>query len=275
MLSLTIVIPVFNEEHHIKDCLDSIAAQTRAPEKVIVVDNNCTDRTVAIAKAYDFVEVIEEKRQGRGYARTAGFNAVQSDIIGRIDADSRLDSRWVEQVLKIFEEQEHIGGVTGIGRVTFLPRLNHIRTTLFSRTYYWFVHTQFRVVTMWGATCALRRNAWEHVRDDVCLDDVVVHEDQDVSLWMAAKGHTTIQSNSIVITTEGHTYRYLPKLVHYALLFASTKRLHKENGNLAKMNKLSLVPLLPGFSISVLLTPVLFAYSILLFPFDYMYKKLQ
>ena len=49
-LTLSIVIPVFNEERYIKACLDSIAAQTVKLDEVIVVDNNSTDKTVLIAK---------------------------------------------------------------------------------------------------------------------------------------------------------------------------------------------------------------------------------
>ncbi len=128
---------------------------------------------------------------------------------------------------------------------------------------------------MWGATSALRRSAWEQVKEDVCLDDAVVHEDQDVSLWMAAKGLTTVQSNDIIITTEGHTYRYFPKLVQYASLYASTKRLHASNGNLAKMKKLPLAPLLPGYVFTLLASPLLLVVSLLLFPVDVIQKRLQ
>ena len=53
-LTLSIVIPVFNEQRYIKACLDSIAAQTVKPDEVIVVDNNSTDKTVQIAKKYKF-----------------------------------------------------------------------------------------------------------------------------------------------------------------------------------------------------------------------------
>jgi glycosyltransferase involved in cell wall biosynthesis len=63
-LSLTIVIPVFNEQNHISACLEAIAAQTAMPDEVIVVDNNSTDKTVQIAKQFAFVKIIKEKRQG-------------------------------------------------------------------------------------------------------------------------------------------------------------------------------------------------------------------
>ena len=108
MLTLSLVIPVFNEENQIESCLKSIENQTVMPDEVIVVDNNCTDRTIEIVEKFKFVKVIKESRQGRGYARTAGFNEAKSDIIGRIDADSRLSNNWVEHVKNKFEEDDSL-----------------------------------------------------------------------------------------------------------------------------------------------------------------------
>src|SRR6056297_224747 len=144
MLSLTLVIPVYNEEHHIKACLESVAAQSRMLDQVIVVDNNCTDKTIEIAESFDFVTVIMEAQQGRGHARTAGFNAAKSDIIGRIDADSRLHVEWAERVMKSFEDDTEQQGLTGLGKTSFIPGFSGLRTSLFARAYYWFVHAGFR-----------------------------------------------------------------------------------------------------------------------------------
>jgi glycosyltransferase involved in cell wall biosynthesis len=269
MLTLTIVIPVYNEEHHIKDCLDSIAMQSVMPAEVIVVDNNCTDNTIDIAKTYDFVKVVVEKKQGRGYARTAGFNAATSQLLARIDADSRLQEDWVKRVTNHFATDESLYGVTGIGKTTFLPGIHSVRTTLFSRAYYWFVHAGFRTITMWGANMAIRKSAWDAVEDAVCLDDSIVHEDQDLSLWIAAQNMNIKQMNNLIISTSGHTYRYLPKLFAYSRLFQSTKRLHENNGNLSKTRTLSYPTLLPGMIGAALLSAPLFLVSIVLFPLDY------
>ncbi|MCA9328724.1 glycosyltransferase family 2 protein [Candidatus Saccharibacteria bacterium] len=269
-MTISIVIPVYNEEKHIGACLQSIAAQTRRPDEVIVVDNNCTDRTVEFAKQFDFVRVIQQAQQGRGHARNAGFNAASSDIIGRIDVDSRLDKHWVERVLKHFRDDAELAGLTGLGKTAFFPFINTPKSTLFSRSYYWFVHTQFRAVTMWGATMAVKKSAWESVKDQVSTDDSIVHEDQDLSLWIAASGGKILQTNDVLITTNGQEYRFLPKLLHYNKLFHSTRSLHVQNGNLAKItNKLSAVPLMPGFVLSLVLGGMLILTSAILFPLDY------
>ena len=56
--SLSIIIPVYNEESHLRQCLDAIAKQIEKPDEVIVVDNNSTDETVQIAKSFSFVKVL-------------------------------------------------------------------------------------------------------------------------------------------------------------------------------------------------------------------------
>jgi len=101
-LTLSIIIPVYNEQSHLKTCLESIAWQTEPPDEVIVVDNNSLDNSVEIAKEFSFVKVITEKRQGVLWARNKGFNKATSEIIGRIDADSILSENWCENVRKIF-----------------------------------------------------------------------------------------------------------------------------------------------------------------------------
>ena len=101
-LRVSLVIPVYNEESHLAACLDAIAAQTVQPFEVIVVDNNSTDQTVAIAQRYPFVRLLHEKRQGVVFARDRGFTAARGDVIGRTDGDSILAPDWVAEIHRIF-----------------------------------------------------------------------------------------------------------------------------------------------------------------------------
>jgi glycosyltransferase involved in cell wall biosynthesis len=275
MLKLSLIIPVYNEERHISACLDAVALQTVMPTEVIVVDNNCTDRTVEIASGYKFVRVIYEPRQGRGNARSAGFNAAKGDIIGRIDADSRIHPDWTAKVINRFDEDSDLAGLTGMSYTPFLPFVISIKTTLFSRAYYWFAHAAFDTVTMWGANMALRRLEWQKIRKDVILDDSVVHEDQDMSLWIAADGGKIVQDNSLLMTTDEQSYQYFPKLIHYARLYESTKSVHKKNGNLSnpKMLRVGFLRTLPGRLAAYLMGIPLFFISLLLFPVYYFYFK--
>ena len=95
-LTLSIIIPAYNEERHLPDCLDAIAKQTVAPYEVIVVNNNSTDRTLEIAEEYDFVKVVKQKEQGLIASRNYGFDKASGELIARLDADSIIDRNWVK-----------------------------------------------------------------------------------------------------------------------------------------------------------------------------------
>src|SRR5579864_186510 len=111
-LTLTIVIPAYNEQSYLAACLDSIAEQTVLPHEVFVVDNNSTDGTLKVAKDYSFVKILREPKQGVFFAARRGFNAARSDIIGRIDADTILPPNWVETVQAGLQDNR-VAAVTG------------------------------------------------------------------------------------------------------------------------------------------------------------------
>lgn len=269
-LTLSIVIPVYNEQHHIKACLVAIAAQTIKPDQVILVDNNCTDNTLAIAKAFPFITIITESRQGRGWARSAGFTTASGDIIGRIDADSKIEPNWAEQAKRQFTTDPALMGLTGVGSAAFLPRVHFLQSTFWSRAYYWLVHSQFKTHTMWGACMAVRASAWQVVAAEVCNDDSIVHEDQDLSLCMAAHGMKIVQDNRLRIRTKAQSYHYLPKLLHYAALEQSTMRHHRQKGtfNAKDYPRLSTISTLPGRILAVIATVPFAVLSVILWPID-------
>ncbi len=270
MLKLSLIIPVYNEERHIKACLDAVASQSVMPDEVIVVDNNCTDNTIKIAKSYNFVRVITEKKQGRAYARSAGFNSAKHDILGRIDADSVVSENWAETVVNSFNNDNSLYGLTGLAYSEVVPYFAKCKSKILSRAYYWYVHAGFNTITMWGANMALRANAWDKVKDDVILDDKKVHEDQDLSLWMAGLGLKISQNNLMIMTTSGRTYRYLPKYLHYYSLYKRTKKLHRGNGNLKSPDliRIGFFMTLPGRIFTVFASIHMLLMGIIFYPID-------
>ncbi len=182
-LALSLIIPAYNEERHLKACLDSIALQTTMPFEVVVVDNNSTDHTAEVAGAYSFVSVLREKKQGIVHARDAGFNAAKGDIIGRIDADSILPPDWVEQVLLFYKDPLHAKtAFTGGGYFYNIraPRLNGwIQGQLAFRANR-FVCGHY---VLWGSNMAFTSKAWEAVRGSICKR-TDVHEDLDLAIHL-------------------------------------------------------------------------------------------
>jgi glycosyltransferase involved in cell wall biosynthesis len=100
--TISVVIPAFNEERVIADCLSALASQiTKKAFEVILVDNNSTDKTNKIAKKFSGkinLKIIWEKKQGRGAARWAGFKAAKGEIVLSTDADCLVPSDWVENL---------------------------------------------------------------------------------------------------------------------------------------------------------------------------------
>jgi glycosyltransferase involved in cell wall biosynthesis len=188
-----VVIPAYNEEEYIEDCLHSLRYQTVAPFEVILVDNNCTDHTIDIAKNYE-VTIIHERKQGMIHARDAGYNFAKGTIIARTDCDTRVPPDWIEKISKNFSENE-IDGLAGVVKMYDLP----LKTSLPA---IWFLDIVSYLANnrqvMLGPNMALTRKMWHLIKDSVSEDETKVHEDLDVALNIYKAGGTVKRDNSLV-----------------------------------------------------------------------------
>lgn len=179
-MKISVVIPAHNEEKYIGKCLESIVNQTVKPDEIIVVDNNCTDKTVEITQKFG-ARIIKEKKQGRPYAQKRGFDSARFDIIARTDADTILPSDWISRILKAFEDPD-LGALSGptyykwkkSARVSRIPSL-----MLFDA-----LSLLFKNGCLCGANMSLRKVVWEKVKKNICMDDKKVHEDVDLSIHL-------------------------------------------------------------------------------------------
>lgn len=179
-LTVSIVIPVYNEESYLAACLEAISAQSVKPNEVIVVDNNSTDATIDIARSYPFVKVIVEKKQGVVHARDRGFNAAKSDIIGRIDADTLLPPDWVHTVMYIFRDTQ-LAGVSGPVSYYDMP-LEPLNFRI-DMTLRGIADKANSTSWLFGTNMALRKDAWKAVQQQICHNPIV-HEDLDLAIHL-------------------------------------------------------------------------------------------
>lgn len=186
-MKVSIIIPVYNEEDYLPACLDAVSKQTRMPDEVIVVDNNCTDGTLKVARRYPFVRVLKEPRQGTVFARNTGFKAAKGDIMARIDADTRIPPGWVADIARTFKGNPGVAAVTGAPRFYNVPVprfFNWGQVALYQR----FEKLLTGTYMIWGANMAIRRKVWRQVAP-LCAERVGIDEDIDLSLWLHKKGH--------------------------------------------------------------------------------------
>src|SRR5262249_43299667 len=82
-LNVCLVVPCHNEEDGIRDVLPRLP---KGIDDVVVVDNNCTDRTAEVATSLG-ARVVAENRPGYGAAYKAGFRAASGDVVVTLDGD--------------------------------------------------------------------------------------------------------------------------------------------------------------------------------------------
>lgn len=90
-MKIDVIIPVRNGEEYIFRALESLSAQARLPDKVIVVNDGSTDNTLQIINHGPFesliLEVITTNHQGLSAARNLGIRASEADFVALLDCD--------------------------------------------------------------------------------------------------------------------------------------------------------------------------------------------
>lgn len=110
---ISIVIPVYNSEQYLRQCVDSVLAQTYKNLDVILVDDGSTDSSPAICDEYAArdvrVRVIHQENGGIGAARNAGIKIAKGTYIGFVDSDDWIDPLMYEYMYeKITRTQSDI-----------------------------------------------------------------------------------------------------------------------------------------------------------------------
>jgi glycosyltransferase involved in cell wall biosynthesis len=92
-MRISVVVPVRDGERHLGAALDSLLAQDRPPDELLVVDDGSADGSAALARAVPGVRVLELEGRGPAAARNAGVAAATGEAIAFLDADDLADPR--------------------------------------------------------------------------------------------------------------------------------------------------------------------------------------
>jgi glycosyltransferase involved in cell wall biosynthesis len=105
---ITVVVCTYNRAELLGEALDSLVAQSMAPEtyEILVVDNGSTDATPQVVEAFggrQQVRYVTEQRLGLSHARNTGAAAARTPYVAYMDDDARADPGWLEAILEGFE----------------------------------------------------------------------------------------------------------------------------------------------------------------------------
>lgn len=184
---VSVVIPVKDDDRYLERCLRALAAQTRPPREIVVVDNGSRDRSRRVARRHG-VRLVRERRSGIPAAASRGYDAARGPIIARLDADSVPPRDWVARIERGFAADRRLDALTGPGDFPALSRLGKVLAgAAYMEAYFRLVGAFLGQPPLFGSNLALRRRAWRQVRRDVHRVDRRVHDDLDLSIHLAGR----------------------------------------------------------------------------------------
>jgi glycosyltransferase involved in cell wall biosynthesis len=223
---ISVVIPVYNEEKTIKECLDCLAQQTRQADVVYVIDNNCNDLSMDIARAYPFVTIVHQSTQGICASTKAGFDiaAKHGGLILRLDADCRPPADWISRISSLFEKDSKVIAATGPGEAYDANTLvKFLINVFYMRPYFFLVGSTLGQKPLFGSNFAIRAKNWKSVGPHTHLaSHQDIHDDIDISFHLVGKGKVVYdRSNRMPISSRPFHTSFLKLIDRYVIGFRS------------------------------------------------------
>ena len=97
---VSVIIPVYNSEKYLRECLDSVLAQDYAPVEIICVDDGSTDSSRQIIEEYPDVRYYYQENHGQGTARNYGITQAHGEWLVFCDSDDYLDKDYLSSMME-------------------------------------------------------------------------------------------------------------------------------------------------------------------------------
>lgn len=104
-IKVSIIIPVYNAEKYLAECLDSVINQTYTNLEILLINDGSTDASGVICDKYSGkdsrVHTIHNKNHGVSYSRNVGIQTASGEYTLFIDSDDAINERYVEELVKV------------------------------------------------------------------------------------------------------------------------------------------------------------------------------
>ncbi len=159
---ISVIVPVYNGEKFLHQCLDAIIASSYQSFELLVVDDRSTDRSVEIARQKSATILHMAQQSGPGAARNQAAQNARGEILFFVDADVVVRPETIAKVATDFSRHPEVGGVFGSydddpAEKNFLSQYKNL--------YHHFVHQQSssEALTFWAGCGAIRREVFNAV----------------------------------------------------------------------------------------------------------------
>jgi glycosyltransferase involved in cell wall biosynthesis len=152
--SLSVVIPAYNVERYIGEALESVLSQVPAGAEVLVLDDESTDTTAAVAERFaPRVRVLREPHRGIAGTFNRGMREARGEIIASIDADDRWLPQKLERQLAVMAADPAVDVVFGYLRQFVSPEVDDTQ----------FLVPAEAIPGIQRGVMLMRRSAWDRV----------------------------------------------------------------------------------------------------------------
>lgn len=109
-VKVSVIIPVYNAEQYLSECIESVLSQTYKNIEIICVDDGSTDKSAELIKSFQKIDkrirLIQQTNQYAGVARNHGFDVSEGEYVIFLDADDYFDQFLVEKMLFAIYEKD-------------------------------------------------------------------------------------------------------------------------------------------------------------------------
>ncbi len=108
MSSISVIVPIFNVEKYIKECVISLLNQSFKDFEILFIDDGCDDKTVEIIKTFkdDRIKIFKNDKKGAGAARNFGLSLAKSEWIVFFDGDDFCNENYLKKLYGRAKEQD-------------------------------------------------------------------------------------------------------------------------------------------------------------------------
>ena len=123
---VSVIVPVYNTEKYLEQCITSITSQTIKEIEIIIVDDGSREECAVLcdllAKTDDRIQVIHKQNAGPGLARNTGMEAATGEYIGFVDSDDYIKPEMYDALYNAAQKNSAdlvVSGISFVGGNTF------------------------------------------------------------------------------------------------------------------------------------------------------------